>query len=437
MPLRSFDSPPKPRHTVVPGPGVQLSETRRSIEVIATGLVERDGTDNLTRYRGVKYVPGQRFFIDPVDAPALLKNKQVQIIEELPRVAWWNAPGRLLLCEPGEAKPFASERTPGALKVVQGTGYDPGNAAYRFHTAVNEHTPHCSAFVRYMTRHNNPFKCPTQYNATTDPALTRALLLDADVLHCHIDWILPVNVGLGVRPKPGQIVIRHYHGTQFNGGKPVATQKQVPRLNAEQDDAVAAVLVGARLQVCALRPGRIQWLPITVPVDRYAAMVPCHEKPWPRRPFRVAHSPTKASIKGTREFTQVVKRLQQKGIAIEPVMIERKSHTDALKLKATADACFDSFALGIQGSGLEAAAMGQPVIAGDPHVRELYEKEFGAVPYTYAPTWSQLETALERLATDQAYYESERARVMQYVREVHDYPAVAARYSRILAEARN
>lgn len=436
MPPRSFESLPKPK-PVAPGLGVQVAETRRSLEVIATGMIEMDGTDNTTRYRGAVLMPGQRFYIDPVDAPALAQKNQIQIVEALPPVAWWDAPGRLLLTEPGEAHVFANGPTPGALKIVQGTGYDPGNAAFRFHTAVNEHSPHCSAFVRYVTRANNPFKCPTQYNATTDPSTARAIILDADVVHCHIDWILTVNVGLGIRPRPGQIVVKHYHGTQFNGAKPVVAHQQVPMRNAEYDDAVAAVLVGARLQVCALRPGRIQWLPITVPVDRYAAMVPTEEKPWPRRPFRIAHSPTKAAIKGTREFCSVIKRLQAKGLAIEAVMIERKTHADALKLKATADACFDSFALGIQGSGLEAAAMGQPVIAGDSDVAALYRQELGAVPYTYAPTWQQLEAAIERLATDQVYYEAERARVMRYVREVHDYPAVAARYSRLLAEARH
>jgi hypothetical protein len=437
MPARPFDRVQKPRPVAV-GAGAQLAETRRALAVIATGLVELDGTDNLTRYKGVKYVPGQRFHIDPLDAPALAQKKQIQIVEELPQVQWWEAPGRLLLCEPGEARVFAEHRKPGALKIVQGTGYDPGNAVYRFHTAVNECSPHASAFVRYITRNNNPFHCPTQYNATKDPATARALLLDADVVHCHIDWLLPQNVGLAHRPKPGQVLIKHYHGTQFSGDKQVATHRQVPRLNAEVDDAHAALLVGARLTICALRPGRIQWLPITVPVDRYAAMVPpeVNQRAWPRRPFRVAHSPTKAAIKGTREFANVIKRLQAKGIAIEAVMIERKKHGDALRLKATADACFDSFALGIQGSGLEAAAMGQPVVAGDPDVADLYRAELGEVPYTFAPTWHTLEHQLERLATDQPYFEAERARVNRYVRSVHDYAAVAARYDDLLARAR-
>jgi hypothetical protein len=436
MPARSFAHLPalKPK---APGPSVQLAETRTSMAVIATGLIDQNGKDNVTRYRGVVYMPGQRFYVDPLDVPELERKKQIQVVEKLPPALWWDAPGRLLTCEPGPVANYADEATPGALRIVQGTGYDPGNAAYRFHTAMNEHTKHASAFVRYLTRNNNPFRCPTQYNATVDPLMTRALLLSADVVHCHIDWLLPQNVGLGHRPRRGQVLVRHYHGTQFNGAKPVGANRQVPRVNAEADDADAAVLVGARLQICALRPGRIHWLPITVPVDRYAAMVPADvtQRPWPRRPFRVAHSPTKASIKGTREFLSVVKRLQAKGIAIEPVMIEHKTHADALKLKTTADACFDSFALGIQGSGLEAAAFGQPVIAGDADVADLYREHLGEVPYTFAPTWRTLETTLERLATDQLFYEAERRRAGDYVRAVHDYPAVARRYEAILADA--
>jgi len=246
------------------------SETRAALAVIATGLLEGE-KDNLTRYRGSTFMPGQRFYIDPLDAPELENKRQIQVVEKLPGVQWWDAPGRLLQCEPGEAHAFATERTEGALRIVQGTGYDPGNAAYRFHTAINECSPHASAFVRYLTRNNNPFRCPTQYNATIDPATTRALLLDADVVHCHIDWCLPQNVGLGQRPRPGQVIVKHYHGTQFSGAKQVPHGRQVPVTNAESDDATAAVLVGARLTICALRPGRIHWLPITVPVARYAA----------------------------------------------------------------------------------------------------------------------------------------------------------------------
>jgi len=390
----------------------------------------------LTKYRGVLYMPGQRFPMDPLDVPAMAAEGLVQVLEDLPTPDWWGAPGRVLQCEPGEGKVYATAPSAGALKIVQGTGYDPGNAAYRFHSALNEHTKHASAFVRYITRNNNPFHCPTQYDATQDQAMARALILDADVVHCHVDWILAHNVGLSPRAKRGQLVIRHYHGTQFDPqGKLMPVSQQVPIVNAVADDAIGATLVGARLTLCALRPGRIQWLPITVPVARYQSLVIPGEKPWPRRPFRIAHSPTKSIIKGTRELTQVVKRLQKRGLAVELVMIERKWHQHALSLKATCDACYDADKLGIQGSGLEAAAMGQAVLAGDSSVADLYRAEIGHVPYTFTPTWQSLESTLERMVTDQAFYAAEAARVNRYVVEYHDYPAVAKRYEQIMATA--
>jgi len=415
---------------------LHLNGTLRSpIAVIAIAAANGKGNE-VVKYRGVAYLPGQKFHVDPFDLPELVKQRQVQVLDDLPKPHWWDAPGRVLQCEPGEGVPFIEQATPGALKIVQGTGYDPGNAAYRFHSAVNEYSRHCSAFVRWITTNNNPFHCPTQYDATRDPAMARALALDADVLHCHVDWILPRNLGLGTKPRPGQLLIRHYHGTQFNpAGKQMPHHEQVPIMFAEADDVIGATLVGARLTLTALRPGRMHWLPITVPVARYAAMAASRE-PWTpgRRAFKIAHSPTKSSIKGTSVLLQVIKKLKQQGLNVEPVMIERKHHAAALLLKATADACFDSFALGIQGSGLEAAAMGQPVIAGDKAVKQLYEAELGYCPYTFADQ-RLLMDVIARLATDSDYYHTEQRRVSDYVTSVHDYPAVAKRYDGILAAA--
>lgn len=408
------------------------------VDVIAVGLVEQDRfgkatKDNRLRYDGMVYMPGQRLSVPAREARGMVRKHQAQVIADLPAVSWWDAPGRLLQCESGNAVPFATTDT-GALRIAQGTGYDPGNAAYRFHTALNEHTPHASAFVRFINRHNNPFACPTQYDATRDPATARALLLSADVVHCHINQTLTQNLGLPRRPRAGQVIVRHYHGTQFNGqGEQRPDDDQMPRLCATTDDLDGYVLVGARLTLCALRPGRIHWLPITVPVARYAAMA-ATRPPREGRPFRIAHSPTRSAIKGTQAFKDACKRLNKRGIAVEPVLIEKKTHAQALALKATADACFDAFALGIQGSGLEAAAMGQPVIAGDATVADLYRAEMGAVPYTFADA-ATLEATIERLATDAAYYDAEATRVGAYVRAVHDYPAVSARYGAILADA--
>lgn len=78
--------------------------------------------------------------------------------------------------------------------------------------------------------------------------------------------------------------------------------------------------------------------------------------------------------------------------------------------------------------------MGLPVIAGDGDVAALYKAHIGSVPYTFAGDQSQLEHAIERLATDAAFYEAEAARVSRYVLTTHDYPAVARRYEEMLAK---
>src|SRR5574340_745955 len=102
---------------------------------------------------------------------------------------------------------------------------------------------------------------------------------------------------------------------------------------------------------------------------------------------------------------------------------------------ATCDILFDSFWLGIQGSGLEAAAMGLPVVAGDADVAALYKQHVGEVPYTVALDELQLQRQLERLAVDAEYRASEAARAHAYVLAVHDYAAVGARYEAMLAAA--
>jgi hypothetical protein len=406
------------------------------VEVIATGLVVRDHQgratkDNRLQWDGAVFLAGQRLRMPERDARRESKRDRVQIVADIPEANFW-APDRLLRVEPGEMKAMADGPSSGALRIVAGCGFDPGGAAYRFHNALTEHTPHGTAFIRFLTRRNNPNNTPTQINATLKPgkAKARAHLLDADVVHCHIDPLLTQNAGLAKRPRPNQILVRHYHGTQFNGaGHQRPDADQVPVLSIPHDDTHGYVLVGARLQICALRPGRIQWLPIPMPVQRYSAMAAGRQ----RGPvFRVAHSPTRALIKGTKEFRKAIANLQKRGVPIEAVMIEKKPHVEALAMKATADASFDSFALGIQGSGLEAASMGQPVIAGDARVRDLHINEVGYCPYTFADNQEQLENQLERLATDPAFYAEEQRRVNAFVRQYHDYPMVAARYQKIL-----
>jgi hypothetical protein len=345
------------------------------------------------------------------------------------QVDWYRHPGRVLAAEPLEPQLLlARGPTPGALRIVQGCEYDPGSAAYRFHSALNEATKHASAFVRWGD--DNPHCSLRQYDGVKDRPQVMQLVFEADVLHCHVNTNLIARTLVRAKPRDHQLVVRHYHGSRWGGGT---------NMDHAYDRQVGIDLrVGARLQLCA-EPGAddLQWVPITVPVARYRAL-----RAWlaedltdPRDGFRIAHSPTDLKYKGTAAFVEACRIAKAKGANVVPVMIQGVRHGEALMRKATCHAAFDSFWLGIQGSGLEAGAMGLPVIAGDPTAAALHREHVGHVPYTYANDADALAEQILRLATDEAYYRAEAARVERFVAEYHDYPAVAARYERILAKA--
>jgi hypothetical protein len=375
-------------------------------------------------YKGELKIAGSTFLMDPISVVKFIDSGNVMYDEILPEPIWWDAPNRVLEVLPNcKALPKRIVPLPHSLKIISGCDYDPGQAAYRQHSAINEHSDHVSAFVRFLD--TNPFTSARQWDGKYDAKMVRALLLDADVVHCHINYMLPRNSGMGNRPRPGQTLIRHYHGSMQRG-------KQWPEIHANIDDMLGAIIVGARLTLCELRPGRIDWLPIPVPVQRYAELTPQEARISKR--FRVAHSPTRRDYKGTNILDSVIRRLQKKGLDIELVLIEGRKHHEALQIKASCDVTFDSFWLGIQGSGIEGAAMGQPVVAGDPDVKALYEKHVGSCPYTFANDEKELERQLERLATDKKFYKAEAKRVGKYVDEYHDYPAVARIYDQILVK---
>lgn len=384
---------------------------------------------------GLVRMVGEVFELDWANVPAYEARGDI-FLPGARTVDWWHHPGRVLEVLPLEREPVhARAPSPGALRIAQGCAYDPGQAGYRFHSAVNEYTKHASAFVRFG--HSNPYCDLRQYDGEEQIPTVRQLIHEADVLHCHMDYTLFASAGFSdgrtasvrMQPRPDQLVIRHYHGSVWGDG----ARQLIPHA-APLDRSVGAVVIGARLT--HLADGARYWLPIPMPVERYQALRRAERRP-ADGVFRVAHSPTVDEYKGTAAFTAAVERLQARGVPIEAVLIKKLQHGPALVAKARCDAVFDSFWLGLQGSGLEGGAMGLPCVAGDASVRALYQEHVGHVPYTFAADAAELESVLERLAVDRAWRDAEADRLAAYVRAYHDYPAVARRYERILSEALN
>lgn len=416
-------------------------ETAGAVQVVA-----------LCRHRvdGVLVYAGQTYWMLRERAEANAK-RDILHIPDATRLDWWGAAGRVLSPFAGDTNaPLVREATPGALRIAQGCGYDPGAAAYRFHSAVNQCTKHASAFSRFGD--TNPHSSLRQFDGVANAPVVRESLITADVLHCHMNYMLAANTtssllrdgdvrsAKAVQWRPGQWIVRHYHGSRPDGRTNLEHRvDDLVRRRAEIDGG-GLIRVGARLTLCAEEgAGDLEWLPIAVPVARYRALrTEVGYTPYDGgRVFRIAHSPTKRSYKGTDKLFVAAGRLRAKGLRVDVVLIEGLSHAEALRRKATCDATFDSFWLGIQGSGLEAGAIGQPVIAGDGDVRQLYLRDVGYCPYTFAANEVELERVLERLIVDEAYRAAEAERVAGYVEQVHDYAPVARRYEAMLARHMN
>jgi hypothetical protein len=198
---------------------------------------------------------------------------------------WWKAEGRILAAEPCEAHTHSDADSEGALRIVSACGYDPGSAAYRHHTAVNECTKHADTLsdsgtaTRTVTCVRSTAGKPRQH--LQDPvkiAAAREVVEQADVIHTHVDYLLQAMTQLPRkwRARDDQLLIRHYHGTQWSTTTNAQSSKnqQHPIMCMVEDDIADATLVGARLTICALRPSLMSWLPIAIPVARYRALVP-------------------------------------------------------------------------------------------------------------------------------------------------------------------
>jgi len=315
----------------------------------------------------------------------------------------------------------ASDRLTGrreALHILQLTTYDPAFVAGRLHTALNATTPHASILA--TNPRNNPYQAPSQYDIEHDRGLIGTAWDEADVVHCHLTHQTLRDLGKRAQDKAWKVI--HHHGTMY---------RERHEYYNVVDPAAAGLRLVSNLEL--LQYGHdLRWLPNPMPCAEYRRVRMGYQ---PGPTFRIAHSPSKRHLKGTEEFLAACDALRAKGLPIEPVLIEGKPYAESVAIKATCDAVFDSFWLGLQCAGLEGAAMGLPVIAGDAHVADLYREVVGMVPYTYANDEQAMANVIERLATDPGFREAEAERVRDYTETYHDEAAVALRYLDLLDEA--
>lgn len=373
---------------------------------------------------GVRRFPGDRFPIPTERVDDLFRGGLVVSRAQIDAV--WSAAGRVLSPPLVSSSYAAVPYDPSALKVLQLTAYDPGSSVYRYHSAANVVPGVVSAFARFG--HSNPHCDLRQWDGEIDEQTIRVLLATADVVHSHMDYYVLTN-NLRESTAPGRTIARTYHGSVDPGNMAGSIQVNKDGI----DDRMKAVVFGARPY--HHRFGVPHWLPIPMPVQDYLALAKGYKRNKDAK-FRIAHSPTMRKIKGTSDFLAAVEYLYaHEGLPVEAVLIENTSHGEALRMKAECDAVFDSFWLGMQGSGLEGAAMKKPVLAGDPEAQRDLTKLGIEVPWTVANDVEGLRAQIRRLVLEPKFAEAEARRVHDYVLAHHDYPVVGAKYATILTEA--
>lgn len=341
----------------------------------------------------------------------------------------WASSGRIL--SPDAVPSHYQPAEPGVwpIRVLQLTQYDPGSAVYRYHSAANTVPGIQSAFVRFG--HSNPHCHLRQWDGDLHRRTVELLAMTADVIHVHMDY-RTLHHDLRYALHANQRAAITYHGSVLPGD----TGRKMTDDDADRRNN--SIRFGARPYHG--RFGVEHYLPIPMPVKDYQSLT-AEYLPWigmgkSGRRFRIAHSPTRREIKGTNDLLAAVDYLvMHEGLPIEVVLIENMDHGEALKLKASCDATFDSFWLGMQGSGMEAASMMQVVIAGDETAAaEAAALNEGVIPWTFANNKEELVTVLRNLLRDPSYWASEALRVHEYVKRVHDYLAVGAKYRDILCQ---
>lgn len=304
------------------------------------------------------------------------------------------------------------------LRIVQLAPIDPGITVARLHSAINTTTPHGSVMGIAAQEWT---EAPHQFDIPRHAPQLLAAAKSADLLHLHVNYDGMRKLHIMKNDWRGRTIM-HHHGTTF---------RRAVRAFERLDSEIAALRLVSNLELLSYAPG-LQYLPNPVPVAQYRGLADGLRPAWQHGTLRIAHSPTKRENKATDAFLRAVDRCRAQGLQVEAVLIECLPWRDALRLKATCHVTFDSFWLGMQNSGLEAAAMGQPVIAGDADCRREYAARMGLVPYTFANDEAQLAEAIERLATDGDYFRDEAARVTTFTLVHHDYAAVTAQYLDLL-----
>lgn len=286
------------------------------------------------------------------------------------------------------------------MKILQLSTIDLGGVAIKLKKAISEHTEHECRALRGNDNYIEYEGDVTSY----DQGERRELIEWADIVHCHE---FPALWEFA----KGKPVVWHLHGGYY---------KQNHRSMNRLFDAEGLRVVVASLDLLALRP-TATWFPPPIELAPLAA----YRQP-PNGTFRLVQTTT-------HEYGMILPP-SLNGFTGELDVAYHVTHSEALRRKGRASVVFDQWsgpmetawqtgALGI--SGLEAMAMGIPVLSSGPE-KLLIElrKLWGELPFM-PTTPEELPLHLKTLQESPGLMEYWAKRGLAHVKKWHDPATVA------------
>ena len=128
-------------------------------------------------------------------------------------------------------------------------------------------------------------------------------------------------------------------------------------------------------------------------------------------------------MKGTELIIEAVEKVKRE-VPVELVLIENKSHDEALAIKASCHVAIDQIARGDMGYGvnsLESLSMGLPTIT---HLSDEYQEFIPDHPFILTDP-EKLKNTIKEIVIDADMREQFSRRGKEWVTQKHDYRSVA------------
>lgn len=238
----------------------------------------------------------------------------------------------------------------------------------------------------------------------------------ADIIHTMEN----MNHVLKHSNPPGKPFILHHHGTRYREGHAeldrIANQHRLIQLCSTID--------------LTIYNKNVRWLPNPIDIDLMQSIRSQYHPVSEKHTAVFSHAPYKPNpLKGTDHFIKAVEEINA-----EMLLIENQTWVAGLAMKARSDVLLDQMLYGYGLSGLEAMAMGIPVIGGImPSIRTTYDKFLNELPIMESTVGDLKESLLDILDRTKYYEVSNKG--LHYVVKYHSQSSVVDRLKDIYQEA--